>query len=59
MKYVVKEAPCDENGAKIGGEKVIATDLTEADADAILGQLYASDRLWWKEPEPKKNEKTG
>ena len=59
MRFVVKEAPCDDDGAKIGGEKVIASDLTEADADAILDRLYDSHRVWWKEPDPKKSEKKG
>jgi hypothetical protein len=47
-KFKVMEAW--ENDAP-GKGKVIASNLTEKEADEVLSRLYDSDKHWWKEEE--------
>jgi len=50
--FRVMEAWCGlDPGGVCGKGKVIATGLTEKQADDCLERLYAPDRHWWKEEE--------
>ena len=47
-KWEILESSCDDHGRATSRGKVIATNLSEDEADEILDRLYADDRIWWK-----------
>ena len=48
-KFIVKEAPSEDGYKPSGKGKTITGFITEKEADEILNQLWADNRVWWKE----------
>jgi hypothetical protein len=47
-RYEVLEAYADEEGEPTSDGVVIATNLTEYEANRMIDRLYDEDKVWWK-----------